>query len=92
MDLLKGNLFKDFDQERLLEQEGSFITNIRHENLIGEALQALARANRSMRDRMPHEVLLLDLYAALRALNAMTGETTVEDILDNIFSTFCIGK
>ena len=30
---------------------------------------------------MPHEVILLDLYSALKALNALTGETTVEDIL-----------
>jgi tRNA modification GTPase len=37
-------------------------------------------------------MLLLDLYAALRSLDELTGVTTTEDILNLIFSTFCIGK
>jgi tRNA modification GTPase len=37
-------------------------------------------------------MLLLDLYAALQALDAITGATTADDILNRIFSTFCIGK
>jgi tRNA modification GTPase len=37
-------------------------------------------------------MLLLDLYSALRPIDAVTGATTVDDILNNIFSTFCIGK
>ena len=53
---------------------------------------ALDKCHKSLNHQMPHEVILLDLYSALKALNALTGETTVEDILDNIFSTFCIGK
>ena len=42
--------------------------------------------------RLPHEMLLLDLYAALRPIDAVTGATTADDILNRIFSTFCIGK
>ena len=41
---------------------------------------------------IPHEMVLLDLYAALRPLDAITGATTADDILNRIFSTFCIGK
>ena len=37
-------------------------------------------------------MLLLDCYAALRALDELTGATTADDILNRIFSTFCIGK
>jgi len=37
-------------------------------------------------------MLLLDLYGALRPIDDVTGATTIEDILDKIFSTFCIGK
>ena len=39
-----------------------------------------------------HELLLLDLYDALRPLDALTGATDVEDLLGIIFSKFCIGK
>jgi len=42
--------------------------------------------------RVPHEMVLLDLYNALRPLDAITGATTADDILNLIFSTFCIGK
>lgn len=92
VELLKDILAKELNQDKVLEREGALVTNIRHEKLIGEAWQATSRVKQSLHDQMPHEILLLDLYAGLKALNALTGETTVEDILDNIFSTFCIGK
>ena len=43
-------------------------------------------------NKIPHEMLLLDLYSALRPIDAITGATTADDILNRIFSTFCIGK
>lgn len=74
------------------DRESLFLTSVRQEKLIRESLQALDATQHSLRTSVPHEMLLLDLYAALRPLDAITGETTVEDILGNIFSTFCIGK
>jgi len=52
----------------------------------------LEKALETARQDLPHELLLVDLYAALAALDALTGATTAEDILGRIFSTFCIGK
>ena len=72
--------------------EAGFITNIRHAQLLRDSLEHLERAERAVTAQVPHEMLLLDLYAALKPIDAITGATTVEDILDNIFSTFCIGK
>ncbi len=72
--------------------EPGFLTNVRHERLIREALVALDRAARAVEEGLPHEMLLLDLYNVLRPLGAITGETTIDDILNRIFSTFCIGK
>ena len=90
---LKEALFSDFSGiNGGFEVENGLVTNTRHERLVVEALEALTRGLSSASHELPHEILLLDLYAALKALNALTGETTVEDILDNIFSTFCIGK
>ena len=43
-------------------------------------------------EHVPHEMLLLDLYSALTPLDAITGATTADDILNRIFATFCIGK
>jgi tRNA modification GTPase len=73
-------------------RESQFLTSVRQERLIRDSLQALDRARKSLEAGIPHEMLLLDFYAALRPLDEITGATTVEDILSNIFSTFCIGK
>lgn len=75
-----------------LEQEGGFITSLRHEQLLKESGEALDAARNAANVGIPHEMLLLDLYAALRPIDAITGATTVDDILNRIFSTFCIGK
>jgi len=75
-----------------LEQEGGFITSLRHEQLLRESGEALAQAHTAASLGIPHEMLLLDLYAALRPVDAITGATTADDILNRIFSTFCIGK
>jgi len=89
IDDLSRALFKEYGLE---EDQGDLVTNLRQEQLIERTIMALERCHKSLISQMPHEVILLDLYSALKALNALTGETTVEDILDNIFSTFCIGK
>ncbi len=72
--------------------EPGFLTNIRHQGLVQESLAALGAATNAVAARVPHEMLLLDLYNALRPLDAVTGATTTDDILNLIFSTFCIGK
>jgi len=74
------------------EQDSGFITSIRHEQLLRESMEALAQARKAAEFGIPHEMLLLDLYAALRPLDGITGATTADDILNRIFSTFCIGK
>ena len=72
--------------------EGEFITSLRHQQLLKESLQALAQARQAAEQSVPHEMLLLDLYEALRPLDQITGATYVDDVLDIIFSTFCVGK
>ncbi|HEU5232670.1 MAG TPA: tRNA uridine-5-carboxymethylaminomethyl(34) synthesis GTPase MnmE [Terriglobales bacterium] len=74
------------------QQESGFITNLRQRKLVEESLSALSAAENAVRTRIPHEMLLMDLHSALEALDALTGQTTTDDILNLIFSTFCIGK
>jgi tRNA modification GTPase len=74
------------------EQETGFITSLRHEQLLRESAAYLEKARGAVEAAIPHEMLLLDLYAALRPIDAITGATTADDILNRIFSTFCIGK
>ena len=74
------------------EQETGFITSLRHERLLRESGEWIEKARAAVESATPHEMLLLDLYAALRPIDAITGATTADDILNRIFSTFCIGK
>ena len=78
--------------EGALDQESGFITSLRHEQLLKESTIYLEKARDAVEAGVPHEMLLLDLYAALRPIDAITGATTADDILNRIFSTFCIGK
>ena len=75
-----------------VDTEQGFITNLRHARLLNECLEQLAKIDRAVDDSVPHEMLLLDLYSALRPLDEITGATNIDDILGTIFSTFCIGK
>ncbi len=75
-----------------LELQGGFITSMRQENLLSEALSMLEKAEQAAQAAIPHEFLILDLYCALNPIDTLTGATTADDILNRIFATFCIGK
>lgn len=75
-----------------IEQTGAVITNLRQAEALRETAGALAAARSAIEQSVPHEMLLLDLYSALSALDSLTGKTTADDILNRIFATFCIGK
>ena len=68
------------------------LTNLRQQQAVDRAVEALGRASHAVERKTPHEMLLLDIYEALRGLDELTGETTADDVLNLIFSTFCIGK
>ncbi|MGH9342717.1 MAG: tRNA uridine-5-carboxymethylaminomethyl(34) synthesis GTPase MnmE [Terriglobia bacterium] len=89
---LKEKLFSVVTPARDFNPEGEFITNLRHQQSIEQAMHSLDKACGAALLGIPHEMLLLDLYDALHALDTLTGETTVDDLLGVIFSTFCVGK
>jgi tRNA modification GTPase len=89
---LRAEILRHVGGENGGQAESGFLTNIRHQGLITDTLAALDAAKDAVAGKVPHEMLLLDLYNALRPLDAITGATTTDDILNLIFSTFCIGK
>jgi tRNA modification GTPase len=72
--------------------EPGMLTSLRHHQAVATTLSALASAAHANAQAIPHEMILIDLYRALWALDSLTGQTTPDDILNLIFSTFCIGK
>jgi tRNA modification GTPase len=89
---LKENILALAAPARDVGPEGEFITNLRHQQLIKNSLAGLAKARQAAEQHTHHEMLLLDLYDALRPLDLITGATYADDVLDIIFKTFCVGK
>ncbi len=89
---LRSEILRHIGGETGAQAEAGFLTNVRHQGLVQDSLAALDAAAGAVAAKVPHEMLLLDLYNALRPLDAVTGATTTDDILNLIFSTFCIGK
>jgi tRNA modification GTPase len=72
-------------------KETTLLTNLRQQQAVSATLAALVRTQQASAT-IPHEMILLDLYEALNSLDTLTGSTTSEDILNLIFTKFCIGK
>ncbi|KAF0123341.1 MAG: tRNA modification GTPase [bacterium] len=89
---LKEAAFSAIIQHKLDSPPSVFITNIRHKIALEKALENLAYAEESLIREMSPEFTALDIQLSLKCLGEIVGETTSDDILDRIFSEFCIGK
>jgi tRNA modification GTPase len=74
------------------ESQGLLITNARHHDLLRRSVEAIESSLSLLQNHASEELVLVGLHNALRGLGAITGETTTDEILGRIFSTFCIGK
>ncbi len=68
------------------------VNNPRHKEALQEALEHVQSAEETNQRKMPTDFIAIDLSAAANALGAITGETVTEDLLEIIFSEFCVGK
>ena len=89
---LRAEILRQAGGELEGSRETGFLTNTRHQGLVRDSLAGLDATVNAARSKVPHEMVLLDLYSALRPLDEITGATTSDDILNLIFSRFCIGK
>jgi tRNA modification GTPase len=75
-----------------LRSESVLAINARHRDCLGRALQSCERARHALDQKMTPEYVAVDLKDALHALGEIIGTIDVEQILDSVFSQFCIGK
>jgi len=68
------------------------VSNPRHKDLLWRALGHLIDARESPARGMPADLVAIDLTSAVNALGEIAGETVTEDLLETIFSNFCVGK
>ena len=69
-----------------------YITNIRHKTALADALSSLKKVAESIENQMPEDFFTIDLMDAYESLGSITGETIGEDLVNEIFSKFCMGK
>ena len=73
-------------------KDGSLITGVRHENALREALSSARDALSAAEDRQPLELIEIDVSDCRNSLGTITGETSSGDVIDQVFSRFCLGK
>ena len=87
------NTLKDmFFQGEISFNDEVYITNIRHKTALQDAYDSLMKVNVSIENNMPEDFYSIDLLDAYEALGSITGETIGEDLVNEIFSKFCMGK
>ncbi len=92
IDLLEKKIKDMFFEGDIAFHNEVYITNIRHKELLQDTLQSLMLVKKSLDDRMPEDFYSIDLMNAYRSLGFILGEEVGDDLVDEIFSKFCMGK
>ncbi len=91
LDKLKNELTGLADKGQL-NQNNIVVSNARHFHALNQALQSITQVEQGLNSGLTTDLLTIDIRAALHSLGEITGEITTDDLLDNIFKNFCIGK
>ena len=78
--------------ENLLNTNGTIVTNSRHYEALLRSKDSLSEASQRLDEGISNDLLATHIRSALHFLSVITGDITNEDILDTVFSKFCIGK
>ena len=92
IDKLYKTISELFNNNELNSDNGIVITNIRHKNLIHNAINNLDEAENSIKNDMPIDVVAICIKEVLESIGSITGDNVSEDIINKIFSKFCLGK
>jgi len=90
--LIEAVINRRFDGSRAARSEGYLLSSARHYAAVKRSLEALERATAALDEGRPHEIIALEVRLAREALDEIVGASGVEEVLDIIFSRFCIGK
>ena len=89
---LYAEITKMFDLNQINLDQETVITNVRHKNLIDQAIESTKKAKDTMEQKMPIDIIAIFIKDILEDLGKITGEIVTDDIIDEIFSKFCLGK
>ena len=81
-----------FNLEEINLGNEAIITNIRHKNLIAKAIENVKKTKETIENKMPCDIIAIFMKDILEDLGEITGDEVSEDIIQEIFSKFCLGK
>ena len=81
-----------FTNKEIKAENAEIITNIRHKDAISDALKSIISAENTINDGMTIDITAIYFKEAIENLNKITGEDVTDDIINDIFSKFCLGK
>ena len=89
---LKQKITELFNLKEIQLDNEIVITNLRHKNLITKALKNVEEAKNTIKQNMPIDIISINIKEILENLNTITGEEVSEEIINEIFAKFCLGK
>ncbi|MCL2852578.1 MAG: tRNA uridine-5-carboxymethylaminomethyl(34) synthesis GTPase MnmE [Defluviitaleaceae bacterium] len=92
MDALHKQIFDMFNMGEIDADNAVIITNLRHEQALRAAISSLENASAACDNGLPEDIAAIELMSAASSIGEITGRTLSEDIVDRIFSEFCLGK
>lgn len=92
LELLEEALKDMFFDGEISFNDQVYITNMRHKTALSEACESLKQVEESLRMQMPEDFYSIDLMAAYESLGRILGESVGEDLVNEIFGKFCMGK
>ena len=87
-----NEISKLFDLNEINLDQEIVITNVRQKNLINKAIENVKKAKETLKEKMPLDIIAIFIKDILEDLGSITGEIVTDDIIDEIFSKFCLGK
>ncbi|MBR4579990.1 MAG: tRNA uridine-5-carboxymethylaminomethyl(34) synthesis GTPase MnmE [Lachnospiraceae bacterium] len=92
LDVLSDYIKEIFFEGKINTDEEIYLTSLRHKNLVEDALLAIGKVKESLAMDMPEDFYSIDLMQCYSSLGAIIGEEVDDDLVDEIFSKFCMGK
>lgn len=92
LDALKALIESEFLHGRIVSEEELYLTNVRHKEAILDALDSMYQVKQSLENHMPEDFYSIDLMSAYASMGKILGEEVDEDLVNKIFSEFCMGK
>ncbi len=92
LDDLKKEITQKLNLENIAQKDMTYLSNVRQIDLLKKSLNSINESIKNLKNNMPIDVVEIDITTVWNLLGEITGETYREELLDTLFSNFCIGK